>query len=241
MPHAAAQRNSRVIVVVVNAESECVPVELGDGQTVLLGAGQRMLHVRARRRAADAQAGVVLADNGLVRLLAHWDHAHDVVRRIATAPTRVGYAHVDHALEIPDVAHAWFITGLLASRDSDAVDPALALVLHHLVRDERYGLMRFLLEQGPQHSIAALAGRYGLSLAQFHRRCREIFGHSLKRELRTMRAARALLAYPDRPQSFTHLAADHGYASLSHFCTDIKALIGHSPLSVYRAVTPTVE
>ncbi|MEG2805978.1 helix-turn-helix domain-containing protein [Stenotrophomonas sp.] len=231
-----------MIVVTANTGSVCVPIDVGDGQAVLLGAGQRLLRVGARGQVADGQAAVVLPDTGLVRVLAHWDHAHGVVQRAASLAAPVAHARVDLALEVPAVAQAWLIGGLLASREGDgAVDPALALVLHHLVRDERYGLVRFLLEQGPQHSIAALAGRYGLSLAQFHRRCRQVFGHSLKRELRTMRAARALLAYPDRPQSFTHLAADHGYASLSHFCTDIKALIGHSPLSVYRAVTPTVE
>lgn len=174
----------------------------------------------------------------LSRLLAHFDHARE--QRRQAAPALAGMHALPEPVSSCKDATDWLIKALAAGRDRDAGHPACALA-HHLVREEAYGLVRFLLASGPGATVAALSRRYGLSLAQFNRRCRHVLGHPLKLELRIMRAATALLEYSGRRRTLTHIAQDHGYASQSHFCTDIKALIGQSPLSVFRAVTPICE
>lgn len=228
--------------VIVNTAQHSIELMLADTR-VCLAPGQRLLLAGV---SAPRQAELVthpLPANGMSRALAHFDHVRDAVRHSAEPPPVCW--PVAAALEDADVAAIWLIDQLARVPQCMAVDHAeptpLAAVLRHLARSESYGLMRFLLKEGGEHSVAVLAERYGLSSAQFHRRCRQVLGRPLKRELRILRAARTLLAYPGRAHSFTYLAADHGYASLSHFCTDIKALIGCSPLSVYRAVKTPAE
>ncbi len=228
--------------VIVNTGQDTVQLSPA-GSIVRLAPGQRLLLAGASAaRHPDLQV-VALAGSGMARALAHFDHVRDALRHSAEPP--VVCWPVTAAVEEPEVAAVWLIDQLARAPHSMAVDVAdstpLAALLRHLARSESYGLMRFLLKEGGEHSVATLAERYGLSSAQFHRRCRQVLGRPLKRELRILRAARTLLAYPGRARSFTYLAADHGYASLSHFCTDIKALIGCSPLSVYRAVKTPAE
>lgn len=223
--------------VIVNAAQDQADLTVG-GQAVCLLPGDRLLLAGLPLPRGTGLEAVAVAGSGMARALAHYDHACGV-QRAAGEPGPLCWA-VPAALEEPDVAAAWLI-GQLARGAAQVEDSPPAQLLRHLARSESYGLMRFLLEEGGESTVAALALRYGLSSAQFHRRCRQVLGRPLKRELRIQRAARALLAYPGRARSFTYLAADHGYASLSHFCTDVKSLIGCSPLSVYRAVSTPNE
>lgn len=223
--------------VIVNAGQGRADLTVG-GQAVQLSSGDRLLLAGMPLPRNTGLSTVALAGSGMARALAHFDHACGVVRA-AGEPQPLCWP-VQAALENPDVAAAWLIDQL-ARGAGQPEDSQPAQLLRHLARTESYGLMRFLLDEGGENTVAALAQRYGLSSAQFHRRCRQVLGRPLKRELRIQRAARALLAYPGRARSFTYLAADHGYASLSHFCTDVKSLIGCSPLSVYRAVSTPNE
>jgi AraC-like DNA-binding protein len=225
------------VYVIVNAGPERADIRV-DGVAIRLLPGERLLVAGTSLPRVPGLAVVALAGSGMARALAHFHHVCGVVP-VLSEPSCLHWI-VRAALEEPEAAAAWLIDQL-ARDPGQAQDGQLARLLGHLARTESYGLMQFLLEEGADLSVAALAERYGLSSAQFHRRCRQVLGRPLKRELRIMRAARALLDYPGRARSFTYLAADHGYASLSHFCTDIKSLIGHSPLSVYRAVTTPIE
>ncbi len=223
--------------VIVNAGPDRANLSAG-GRAVGLAPGDRLLLAGLPLPRNTGLATAALAGSGMARALAHYDHAC-ALQRTAGEPEPLCWA-VPAALEAPDVGAAWLI-GQLARGGAQDEDGQLDCLLRHLARTESYGLMRFLLDEGGDNTVAALAERYGLSSAQFHRRCRQVLGRPLKRELRIQRAARALLAYPGRARSFTYLAADHGYASLSHFCTDVKSLIGCSPLSVYRAVSTPNE
>ncbi|MFI8718489.1 helix-turn-helix domain-containing protein [Stenotrophomonas sp. NPDC077464] len=223
--------------VIVNAGQAATELTAG-GRPVRLLPGDRLLLAGLPLPRGSGLDTVAVAGSGMPRALAHYDHASGM-QRAAGEPEPLCWV-VPAALEVPDVAAAWLI-GQLARGAGQVEDSPPAQLLRHLARSESYGLMRFLLEEGGDNTVAALAQRYGLSSAQFHRRCRQVLGRPLKRELRIQRAARALLAYPGRARSFTYLAADHGYASLSHFCTDVKSLIGRSPLSVYRAVSTPHE
>lgn len=223
--------------VIVNAGQERVDIRV-DGAPRRLLPGERLLLAGVPLPRLAGRPIVPVAGNGMARALAHFHHVCGVPP-VPAEPLPLYWA-VPAELEVPEVAAAWLINQLSRDR-SQPPDSQLSRLLGHRARTESYGLMQFLLDQGADLSVAELAERYGLSSAQFHRRCRQMLGRPLKRELRIMRAARALLDYPGRARSFTYLAADHGYASLSHFCTDIKSLIGCSPLSVYRAVTTPTE
>lgn len=223
--------------VIVNAGQGQADVSVG-GASVQLASGDRLVLAGLPLPRNCGLDTVALAGSGMARALAHYDHACGIQRPTGDLPA-LCWA-VPAALDVPDVAAAWLIDQLARGGERQE-DTPLERLLRHLARSESYGLMRFLLEEGGENTVAALAQRYGLSSAQFHRRCRQVLGRPLKRELRIQRAARALLAYPGRARSFTYLAADHGYASLSHFCTDVKSLIGCSPLSVYRAVSTPNE
>jgi AraC-like DNA-binding protein len=225
------------VYVIVNAGQERADIRV-DGVVMHLLPGERLLHAGIPLPRVPGLSIVPLPGSGMARALAHFHHVCGAPP-VLPEPLPLHWV-VQAELEVPELAAGWLINQL--SRDRSQVrDSQLSRLLGHLARTESYGLMQFLLEQGADLSVAELAERYGLSSAQFHRRCRQMLGRPLKRELRIMRAARALLDYPGRTRSFTYLAADHGYASLSHFCTDIKSLIGCSPLSVYRAVTTPIE
>lgn len=207
----------------------------GGGPVAVIIPAQRsvlMLHVpKATVKGMQARQIDALP---LIRLLAHLDHVLQKVRHPATV---AGLAiPLPTPLHSAAQAEAWFIDQL-AHDAGDQGDPRIRQLAGHLAGNEDYGLMRFLLQLGNDLPVSHLAGRYGLSLAQFNRRCRRVLGGTLKSKLRTQRAARTLLDYTARHRSFTHLAADHGYASLSHFCTEIRDLIGCPPLAVYRAMT----
>lgn len=215
-----------------------VPVHLrvAGGASVTLQPQHRLL-VAAPVLGMGACTVAPLPVAGMARVLAYCDHAHGVARSGPALPVQVVAAAV---VEQPEVARRWMIAQLAHDAAPAAGTPLHAL-LRALAHTECYGLVRFLLAHGPHDTVAGLAARYGLSLAHFNRRCRTALGGPLKRELRVLRAARALLEYPGRAHTFTHLAADHGYASASHFCTDIKQLVGRSPQSLYRAIAPLSE
>lgn len=227
--------------IIANRRADPVPLRVslaGKWEHLTLQPGHRWLVCGDATLSGDAvERGAVdlqpFDPSGLSKVLAHIDNTRGT--------TRMGGEPSPLVLPVPFEAdgHAerWFIDQLARAPGQGEAD-RLEMLIQHLSRTQSYGLVRFILEQGPEYSIAALAKRYGLSLAQFNRCCRKALGGSLKRELRVLRAARALLEYTSTNCSLTHLAANHGYASLSHFCTEIKTLVGHSPLSVYRAVAP---
>ncbi|WP_367382895.1 helix-turn-helix domain-containing protein [Stenotrophomonas cyclobalanopsidis] len=222
--------------VLVNHLARPVEVCTGEHRCLRLQPQQRLVLWPSRENEPGG-ACLPLPVRELARVLAHWDHAHGLDRIGPSLPVRLV---VERALEEPEQARRWLI-GQLVLTPRPAPDQPLYALLRQLARSETYALVRLLLAHGAHETVAGLAQRYGLSVAQFNRRCRVALGGPLKRELRQLRAARALLAYPGRAHTFTHVAADHGYSSLSHFCTEIKSLIGRSPQSVYRASAPASE
>lgn len=95
---------------------------------------------------------------------------------------------------------------------------------------EWYQLVRFLLTESevePRRRIQDLCARYGLSLAHFRRLSSYALGKTTKVELRDWRLIRALLAFAGEG-NMTAVAMDHGYASLSHFSSEVKETFGIS-------------
>lgn len=168
----------------------------------------------------------------LIRLLAFHDHARGVERPPSTerhAPL-VLFASVD--LSQSDQARLWLVNQLMQSR----VDESFSLLMQLWAQTESYRIVRFILAHPGGVSVQGLADCYGLSIAQFRRLCQKALGRSLKEQLRLLRAGRVLLRYNDTGHSLTRLAADFGFASPSHFCTEIKSLLGKSPRAIYQMV-----
>jgi AraC-like DNA-binding protein len=225
--------------VVVVAHEDGVLVRMADAQSgrhqSKVVAGDRLLVVPSRNATVriEGRADCTAFDvTGATRLIAFLDHGRRLQRRRRASRTALLTALSREPIEEPAKAIAWVADAIVRG------DPGVEVLAARWTRGETYHLVRFLLEQDEGIGIVALAERYGLSTAQFHRKCKRGLGKSLKLQLRLLRAGRSLLAYSGREYTFTRLAADNGYASASHFCAEIKALMGASPRKVYQAVTP---
>lgn len=202
-----------------------VSCPLAVGHTALVAAGTVPLTIRG--------SGLVIqrVPADMLRLLAFHDHAQDLQRDShANAQPCVQLIRAD--LQRCEVARHWLMVQL--QQRAAAFDSIAARWARH----ETYQLVRFVL-QSPDASVQQLATRYGLSVAQFRRLSRKAFDRSLKEQLRLMRAGRVLLRYADTGESFTRLSSDFGFSSPSHFCCEIKALLGKAPSSIFRSVIPS--
>lgn len=192
-----------------------------------IGASPRLLV--AGEGAVPDEGWMPLASDPFVlpRALAYFDFARDTTR----TPEGGSMAPLAHAteepVETPEGAIRWMMSQLADGNER------LEALARFLARTECYQVVRFVLGQHREKTITALAKDYGLSDVHFYRLCKQYFGQPLKRQLRVVRAANALLEGPAEAGSFTQLALEHGYASASHFCRDIKALTGAPPTSLY--------
>ncbi len=193
------------------------------GGTVLVSAGSRPVQLWGSGVKAHPLGGEAS------RLLAFHDHARGLQRPlpddrrlpvVLTAPCDLGDAAT---------AHHWLMEQLLGD------DPGFRLAASTWAVREAYQLVRFVLEH-PDFGVQQLADRYGLSVAQFRRIGRKAFGRSLKEQLRLLRAGRVLHRYADTGHTFTRLSSDFGFSSPSHFCSEIKSLLGRSPSSIFHSV-----
>lgn len=213
----------KLSVVVANATTTA-----SDSQSLL--PGERLLCSGPVLTPLDPSHLLMRVDcRAATRMLAFLDHGAQRERSVATCAV---VARSRLPLEQPVTLATWLLEGLLAN---DAQAQQLAALL---ARQESYRLIRFIAGQDGQQSVAALAARYGLSPAHFYRQCRQALGRPLKQQLRLLRASHALLQYSGGDHTFTDVAADHGYASSSHFCAEIRSLLGVSPSEVYQATTP---
>jgi AraC-like DNA-binding protein len=192
-----------------------------DGPTRLLVAG-------ATQPVDDGRWESLVSDSFVLpRALAYFDFARGVFRAPGGDPVATFVHATDLHIEVPSGAMRW-LTAQLA-----ACDDRLDTLARALARTECYQVVRFVLGQHRDKTIAALAKEYGLSDVHFYRLCKQYFGQPLKRQLRVVRAANALLDGPAEVGGFTQLALEHGYASASHFCRDVKALTGSPPTALY--------
>ncbi|WP_445147331.1 helix-turn-helix domain-containing protein [Dyella sp. Tek66A03] len=227
-------REVQVKIVIAMGDGVAIDLAVLGGQRRLaLRNGERLLVNDAPSLNISGPARCCMLDLGeALRLIAFLDHGRGIERRDQPITSSGVALRVIEPIEKPAIAVAWLIRGLARA------DPGVEALAASLMHSERYQLIRFVLAESGTHGVAELAARYGLSPAQFYRKCKQVLGRSLKRELRLLRAGRALLSYSGRKHTFTRVAADNGYASPSHFCAEIKALIGVSPREVYQAIAP---
>ncbi len=238
-----SQEGSAFSVLLPRGESLLL-VAADEGGEIQVGTGQRTS--RQRHAVAGGHTLLILAgtrpvqvwSNGCwacpagsesTRLLAFHDHAMNLQRPLPEDGRLPVTLEAPCDLSDPVAARQWLTAQLL---DEGA---ALRVAASTWAVREAYQLVRFVLEH-PEMGVQQLADRYGLSVAQFRRIGRKAFGRSLKEQLRLLRAGRVLHRYADTGHTFTRLSSDFGFSSPSHFCSEIKALLGRSPSSIFQQV-----
>lgn len=160
------------------------------------------------------------------RMLAFHDHALGIQRPQPEDLRRPALLVVPQVSWDEQSCRSWLVQALIA----DHADFNRCTLLW--ARSESYQVVRFVLSHA-ELSVQALAARYGLSCAQFRRLGLRAFGRPLKEQLRLIRATRALQLHADTGISFTQVATETGFSSPSHFCCEIKSLLGRSPRDIF--------
>jgi len=202
-------------------EQRLPDLALAPGGSVLLAAGDSAL---------------VVAGDGLIstpvpawapRMLAFHDQINGCQRSVRDPVLLPGQLPLPGPLDDTPRSRAWLISHLANGT------PAFAGVANRWARGEIYQIVRFVLAH-THLSVQQLASRYGLSPAQFRRVTVKAFGRPLKEQLRLLRASRALQMHAETGASFTRVAGELGFSSPSHFCHDIKSLLGESPRAIFQ-------
>lgn len=101
---------------------------------------------------------------------------------------------------------------------------------------ESYWIAHFLLSQvmnedkeRDNHKIGNACKSYGLSESYFRKLCHHAFTRGPKKQLRLWRAAHSVLQLIEKSNSISFIAENNGYASSSHFSSEIKSLFGITP------------
>ncbi|SFN66266.1 AraC-type DNA-binding protein [Izhakiella capsodis] len=101
---------------------------------------------------------------------------------------------------------------------------------------ESYWISHFLLSQimndfkeSDTTKIYNASKVYGVSESYFRKLCQQAFTRGPKKQLRLWRAANSVLQLIDKESSISTIAGNNGYASSSHFSSEIKAFFGMTP------------
>ncbi|VVE04109.1 Invasion protein InvF [Pandoraea pneumonica] len=209
------------------SQSTCVPLPSGYCGLLMFGRG----HIRVSGGALHYHP---LHCDVLVKLLAFMDEARVAGPSDADRYTGVPALHrvpVDTVWADRRQCEVWFLSQLVAPSD------AFCTMLTVLRRGESYKLVRFLLSRSHTGgTLRHMCAKYGVSYSHFRRLCRCALGESAKIVLRDWRMARSMLEVAQGSDSYTEIALRNGYASSSHFSTEIKELIGMSPTSAAGAL-----
>ncbi|KVN41178.1 hypothetical protein WJ64_32685 [Burkholderia ubonensis] len=186
------------------------------------------LSLRVRGGSASCRS---LRPAAISKLLAFIDAARDDLSESGRKRMRVGSIAVDDpaVFDTQRGVEYWFLQQALER------SPCFARLEAFLRGTESYWLVRFLLAQSASgDSLRALGTRYGVSASHFRRLCHSALGNSAKSELRDWRMARSMLDVVESQSSLTEVALAHGYASLSHFSSEIRNLLGIAPRKLAR-------
>lgn len=164
----------------------------------------------------------------MTKLQAFIDHALGVPpMRLSTPGADVG---TDADMSLPSWCADCDQQRLTASFLRMAIDdtPEYRRIAASLRRTEAYSMVSFLLREGEGKKLGALSARYGISAGYFRRIFRDALGSSPRSALNDWRLAAAILAFVERRQSVTEVALAHGFASPSHFSSEVKKSLGLS-------------
>lgn len=139
------------------------------------------------------------------------------------------------ALEVPSnldlkdekTKETWWLNSLLHLSHLDEIK-ILSVLLR---KSETYNLVQYLYDEFHAGScVKELSKKYGVSVSHFRRLATVALGGSTKGTFHDWRISNAVLdLVTGDDNNFTDIAMKHGYASLSHFSTDVKATLGMPP------------
>ncbi len=128
------------------------------------------------------------------------------------------------------------LMALLISSILDPHDRRLDSLFTFVRNVESYWIAHFLLSQvmnedkeSETQKIYNASRIYGVSESYFRKLCQHAFTRGPKKQLRLWRAANSALQLIENDQSIATIAGDNGYASSSHFSSEIKSLFGITP------------
>ncbi|MGN7915542.1 helix-turn-helix domain-containing protein [Enterobacter sp. 22466] len=109
---------------------------------------------------------------------------------------------------------------------------------------ECYWIIKYLLSmlasEGEKDMVKApgrvyeICSSYGVSQTYFRKLCHRYLHRGAKKQLRIWRAALSVLQLMESKNSVVCVAQDNGYASSSHFSTEIKTFFGITPKEFRR-------
>lgn len=125
---------------------------------------------------------------------------------------------------------------LVFCRDFITDTEVINKVCHFIRGIESYWVAQFLLDQVldnsksvKSHKLYNSCKEYGVSESYFRKLCYNAFTCGPKKQLRMWRAAYSALQLIENDESIATVAWNNGYASSSHFSTEIKTLFGITP------------
>jgi len=171
----------------------------------------------------------------LCKLQAFIDECLNVPSQPSTTPSaQYGYWPLSTAVTIND-QHQLVLDFEFLSQFSSGME--MGNVTRILRKSEEYSLVRYLLQVSDSlNDLDSISARYGLSPSHFRRLMRKALGNGVKAELKKWRLTRALLASFQEEKRLTDTAMNHGYASLSHFSTDVRKLFGLSHREIKQSI-----
>lgn len=113
---------------------------------------------------------------------------------------------------------------------------AMNKLFNFIRKRESYWIVQFLLKQvvdidreSDANKIYNACKEYGVSESYFRKLCYNIFSCGPKKKVRMWRAANSALQLIEGDDSISSVAWNNGYASSSHFSTEIKKIFGLTP------------
>lgn len=128
------------------------------------------------------------------------------------------------------------LMALIISSFLDSQDRRLESLFTFARNVESYWIAYFLLSQVMNEDIESETRKiynasriYGVSESYFRKLCHHAFTRGPKKQQRLWRAANSALQLMENDQPIATIAGDNGYASSSHFSSEIKSLFGITP------------
>ncbi|PKC36083.1 AraC family transcriptional regulator [Pantoea ananatis 15320] len=144
--------------------------------------------------------------------------------------------HTERNLAILVVDECKSLMGILIFTLLKPQDRRLEILFSFVRNVESYWIAHFLLSQvmnedkeSDSHKIGNASKIYGVSESYFRKLCYHAFTRGPKKQLRLWRAANSVLQLIEKNNSISVIAGNNGYASSSHFSSEIKSLFGITP------------
>lgn len=161
-------------------------------------------------------------------------------RSVNAAPregeTKTSLMHTERNLAILVGDECKSLMGMLIFTLLQPQDRRLEILFSFVRNVESYWIARFLLSQvmnedkeSDSHRIGNASKIYGVSESYFRKLCYHAFTRGPKKQLRLWRAAHSVLQLIEKNNSISVIAGNNGYASSSHFSSEIKSLFGITP------------